>query len=80
MSVIMKVEIFIDDSQIQGLYQLYLYSIDYKKPTKKSFIDYARNQIMFGNGDFLLGTGADDGHYPELLSDDLDLLMKWGLL
>ena len=77
MSVIYRIKMIIDDSQVQGLYQLYFYKMEGKGLTKKGFINYSKTQVSeFGIGEYLLS----ESEYPELTPDDLKLLMKWGLL
>lgn len=76
------VKMDVDDSQMQGLFQLYRFHCQSggENITKKGFLDYIKHQlIMNGNQEFLLPTnGMDD--YEDITPDDLNLLMKWGLL
>lgn len=75
MSIKFTLKHVLDDSQIQGLYQLFLST---GKPiTKKQFTEYMKDQVaLFGTDEFLLSQ-ADQ---TELTSDDLEQLIKWSLI
>lgn len=69
----------LSDSQIQGLYQLYLFQNEYCKGTKKEFIAYCKNQVLLnGCDEFLLSTNMEE--YEELSMGDVEQLMKWKLI
>jgi hypothetical protein len=69
----------LNDSQIQGLYQLYLHQNDGLRGTKKDFIEYCKNQVLFfGVDEFLLS--SDMSLHKDLTIQDINQLMVWGLI
>lgn len=77
MSIKFTLKHVVDDSQVQGLYQLFLNNNETQRKTKKQFIEYIKTQVtLFGTDEFLLSQ-ADQS---ELTSEDLEQLMKWGLI
>lgn len=74
-----NISITLDDSQIQGLYQLFLYKHDGFKRTKKEFVEYMKTQVACcGADEFFLST--DMSFHEELTMGDIEQLMKWGLI
>lgn len=78
----MKCEMVITDGQIKDLFRIYICNDsfgDKVKLTKRAFLDYVRARIiLFGTGEFLVGNRIDA--FPELTDEQLDKLMKWGLV
>jgi len=72
-----KINVVLNDSQIQGLYQLYVYKNDGCRGTKKDFMDYMKTQVyLCGADEFLLSESS----YEDLTVGDINQLMKWGLI